>query len=1152
MTIGLTIRFRAPQADSGTAARVLPEGAHQFRLLPDGEGYLLPDVLLDQDGSQGHLTAHLPARLEITPEDGPPVPDRLPVALRAMWAPLEADRIPVDGTRVLSSGARLPLHLVQEPPEEGTEPATAPVTLLVSWRVRYSGATASGTAHESVILEFWPPGSPPPPMPSSAHGEPFVLRRASRIPDHGRVVAVDFGTTASTATVIDTRRISDQAVDSGQKETLAQALGRITEPPSDAPEAWTRELERLRAERIVLDRRQQRGLTGAEALGRLGEAEVATAVLLRIERIRRHADPTLRAWLVERLHQAYTQTVTTPALDFNTLFPVPYPDGHGGATFAPATALREAEGDLDRPGVSRYGDHGFELCAEDAGGLVGLKRALFEKPVTPGDQGDRSPVHLAQHMFHLLVDRAERAAHGDGLGEPGPVGTALVTYPTSAHPETRARLQDLVRIGLSLDTVELTIDEGLAAGLYFLMRDLSANLDQGVEALRAASRPVPGRPGTWQRIMLVVDIGGGTTDIALLELTLRDVTVSQKPEQAFVSGRDYLVEPRILGTIGHGQLGGDLLTLQVLYWIKARIVDSLGRPGGKTRTDGKSLSAQVAEQVRDHRESLVSNAVREELQRLLPTHWIPAPGEPALDQTEQTVRQERFRRLWRLAEEAKRVLGQEDKPFTVELADLLALTEAGTPLPGKPSSGVELPVAEFRMLVEPVLEQAATMAATLVADAFRRIGRDRAEAAERHLPAPPEPVLDQVVLSGRTSAMKAVRRALEAQLLAAHWTAPGGGGQRQVAWNPAQLFTETGFLAKQATSIGVAWAHVMSGYRGLRADLRRQNRPTGGIHASELGIVTGGLFACLPCDFHLGSQTGGGVGLFESGTPYREISADGTLGLRSGWNRVVRRIEVHRPRAGSKAIQWGIVEVVRRAQAAGYRLQRPAWDFDGDPEVRFQIEIDNQLNLFVDFCHGAPCYHVGAPGAREDGSVLSLSGAADGALRFDAALGTLSVPGAICASPAPLQEHGYALTEVFPAWVRSPRGGGSDLDYLPELFCTTPEPEPQIPPVPGRIRSLELSAPGGFLYFYLRRPAGEPAYLGRLAVPPANPLAARDIFQVSLDAAGRLRLHRGEVPYPQVGALGEIEDHPGWVYRTPMQRGLPDFEPRWDPNTGRH
>jgi hypothetical protein len=240
MTIGLTIRFRAPQADSGTAARVLPEGAHQFRLLPDGEGYLLPDVLLDQDGSQGHLTAHLPARLEITPEDGPPVPDRLPVALRAMWAPLEADRIPVDGTRVLSSGARLPLHLVQEPPEEGTEPATAPVTLLVSWRVRYSGATASGTAHESVILEFWPPGSPPPPMPSSAHGEPFVLRRASRIPDHGRVVAVDFGTTASTATVIDTRRISDQAVDSGQKETLAQALGRITEPPSDAPGSMPR------------------------------------------------------------------------------------------------------------------------------------------------------------------------------------------------------------------------------------------------------------------------------------------------------------------------------------------------------------------------------------------------------------------------------------------------------------------------------------------------------------------------------------------------------------------------------------------------------------------------------------------------------------------------------------------------------------------------------------------------------------------------------------------------------------------------------------------------------------------------------------------------------------------------------------------------
>ncbi|GAA1238751.1 hypothetical protein GCM10009665_31330 [Kitasatospora nipponensis] len=1179
MTGALTIRFRAPRAEQGASPLVLPEGAHQFRLLPDADGYLLPEVLLAQDGFRGHLTAHLPARLEIAAEDGSRLPDTLPGALRTVWAPLEANRVTVDGERLLSGNARLPLHLVHEEAADGAGAPVEPVRLLVSWRVEYSGAQDAGTAHATVLVEFHPPGSAPPaPRPAAAE-ELLVLRRRTRVADHGRVVAVDFGTTASTVTVVDTRRIANHPMDATQKETLADALQRLTAPPPDAPPAWLRALEELRAEHIVLNRHQQRALSGAQALERLGEAEVATAVLLRIERIRRGAEPALRSWLIEHLHQAGLRTVTTPALEFNALGAVQYPDGAGNLTRAPATALRPVEGDLERRGVSVYDGRGYELSAGGPEAIVGLKRNLFEKPVGALEPGELSPVHLAQHMFHLLIDRAERS--GDGAGDQQPMGTALLTYPTSSHPESRELLVELVRTGLSIGNVELTVDEGLAAGLYFLMRDLSADLDQGVEALRAASRPVPGRPGTWQRIMLVVDIGGGTTDIALLELTLRDVTVEQNAAQAFVSGRDYLLEPRILGTIGHGQLGGDLLTLHVLYWLKARMADAARkRP---EESGGRSRAAQVAEEAREHRESLVGPALRRDLQRLLPSHWVGESGTPlALTEAELAKRRLRFHDLWQLAEQAKQVLGQEAEPFHINQGKLLKVaTSEGLPV-SHLGEGLSLPVEEFRTLVEPALAQAAEMAATLVTDAFRRMGRDRARAAARGEQAPPEPVLDMVVLAGRTSAMLAVRRALESALLAARWKSPEDDELRPVAWNPTQLFTETGYLAKQATSIGAAWAHVMSGYRGHGADRRRQaqeSRPAGegqeaaegqevpraprgpaeadtappdaDIQGSELGIVTGGLFACLPCDFELAAQGGLGHTLFESGTPYREIGADGTLGLRSGWRRVVRRIEVHRPRAGSRSIQWGVLETVRRAAAEQYRLRLPAWDFDGEPLVRYQVEIDNQLNLFVDFCYGRRNhYHVGGPREFEEESVLRLAGAADGTLLFDAELGVLAVPGTICAAPVAADEPGFALTEVFPAW--QPGADGLDLDYLPELFHTAPEPDPQVAPVPGRIRDLELRPQSGYLYFYLRPPVGPPAYLGRLVVPPANAQVARDIFKVSLDAAGRLRLHRGEIPYPQVGSLGAVEEHPGWVYRTGMDRGMPDFENLWDPFNGRH
>ncbi|MEU6238166.1 hypothetical protein [Kitasatospora sp. NPDC047058] len=1143
MTTGLTIGFAAPEQGGVRSDAVVADGARQFSLLATESGYLLPDVTLEPDGYQGNLTAHLPAGLEVADEDGAPCPAALAAALRAVWAPADASRLTVTGRRVLVSGASLPPEVVHPGPWDPSDPPGDPVVIVVTWKVGYSGALSPGAAHAAVQLTFLPPGVGRTASPDAE--PPLLVLRDSRARGHrargeqGRVVAVDFGTTASTATVVDTSVISDRPVDATQQRTLGRELAALTAPPSDAPESWRRALEGLRAEHLELDRQQHRTLTGAEALGRLDELDVATAVLLHVEAIRAGAvgDEQLQAWLADRLHRLVTATVATPPLDIHSLRPVPYPDGHGGETFAPATAIRRAAEPFDRPGVSWYDDAGWELCAEDAGGVTGLKRVFFEHRFAGPRDGLPAPLHLIQHLLRLLVEGAERHVDDGEGGEPPRMGTALLTYPTSALPQDREKLGRLVQEGLSIDTVDLRVDEGLAAGLYFLMRDLTANLEQGLESLRASSRPVPGRTDQWQRIMLVVDVGGGTSDIALLEMTLTDDTGLADQASAFVAGRHYKLSPRILGTIGHGQLGGDLLTLHVLYWIKARLADELGPGRPLQGPGGKPLSAQVAEQAGEYRKELVSPGVRAELQRVLPTDWYGMDAPEEADEV--AVRRDRFNRLWRTAEQAKRVLGQEDQPYLIDPADIIELTEGGGVLLEHPSAPVELPVAEFRMLVQPVLEQAATMAASLVADAFARMtpGDGRAE-----------PVLDQVVLSGRTSAMKGVRRALESKLAARLLATQGDGTRRTAVWNPSRIHTETGYLAKQATSIGAAWLHNMRGFQGHAAGLHGDGTAGSEAQASELAVETKGLFACLPCDFDLLGQSRQAFSLFRSGTPYEELTADGRLGLRSNWRRVVRRIVVQRPRAGSDAIQWGHLDIERIPDYKRYATPS-VWDFEGTPEIRFQAEVDNRLRLFVLLCHGDPQYHVGSADAGSDESGLDLHGAAGGALAFDHYLGRLSVPGAVCISPARPDGRTGPLTEVFPAHPE----GGEPRDYLGLLFHTSARPDPQIAPVPGRIARLRSPAgPATHLDVHLRPAQGEPVRLGRLAVPPANGDAAADDLRFTLDAHGWLRVHRGQVPYPEAGSFAHIEQRPGWVYRAEMEPGKREFNSYWDPTSRRH
>ena len=1214
----LVIRFRAPQSPAEAVPTVVPSGPRSFVLHTDGDTIALPDVVLEQRDAAGYLTAMMPPRIVVRETEGRSISPRLVRALEVAWCPSGNERLNVDGPRVIAADVRIPALLVhgdaaggaprdprdpraafaaqppyQPPPQQpaplqppqsypafdanadtvvfsataptvpfaavaanGTAELTGPgepVQVDVSWLVEYLGPFGQETAQGSVTLEFAPPGQSPTFQQVPQEDEFLTLRPPFSGPDFQRFVVVDFGTTASTATLHDGAVVANQVVDPAQSAALGEMLAELTAPPADAPQQWRDELTRLRGDSVALAREGGPRIAWDTALGRLAEPDVADAVMLEVERSCRNGTRALRDWLLPRLHAGYSRVVNTPALGRHHLRPVPYWDGRDGLTHAPASAIVETAETVYEQRLSPYRDHGFRLCGEDAGGLVGIKRALFQYRPRPVPGSDRSAVHLAQHMYHLLVDEAEWSTKEREGGLPSRVRTAVVTYPTTILPEAKARLEQLVREGLSIPDVVMDFDEGLAAGLFFVMRDLSGNQNLGLEALRAGSRPVSDDPPTWQRIMLVIDIGGGTTDIALLGLTLIDTTAELTDEQRFVSGRDYRLEPRLLGSTGHGQLGGDLLTLQVFYWLKARLVDALTAgaesPAGAGGRPPRPLAEQVAEQAAIRLPEIVDPRVRARLADVLPTH-----DEPGLDEDETELRRHRFRVLWQLAEKKKRELGQDGDRETVLSVEEIntVLGSAGHGQQWQPAA-LPLDREQFRQLTAPVLHQAAEIGAHLVRTTFERLRRQRIAAQQEGRPLPPEPVLDQVVLSGRTSALAEVRAAVTTQLTK--------GGHHSIGWNPAALSVETGFVAKQATSIGAAWAQTIRNRAGVAAGFGRRGDAAGVdngvIRLSDLQIRTHGLFSSLPCDFEVGAQAGQFLPLFQAGESFSELDASGRAGVRSpGWLQLPRELVLYRPVAELTRIQWGSFAIRQAAIEEGFALTGPVWDVDRGAQASYQIEVDDRLYPRILICNGAAHLLVG-------GVELDLRGRSDG-LEFDETLGHGVVPGRLCVALTDPDQGPPRLAEVFPAlWAAAepgfakpgdtlPQGGGKGLlQYFPESFHDDADSEQ--PPVPGRTARLRAAPQRGLFHFYLDREDGSaPEHLGRLAAPAQARYGLEDHYTATLDARGRLRVHRGEIPYLPASTLREVELRPGRVLSRPMDEGKSDFNEYWDPFSGGH
>ena len=248
----------------------------------------------------------------------------------------------------------------------------------------------------------------------------------------------------------------------------------------------------------------------------------------------------------------------------------------------------------------------------------------------------------------------------------------MITYPTVAPPVVRQRIRDLIE-GLGITDVRTDYDEAVAAAIFYFVREYGGAPEIGLESFRARSSQALSKQGSHQNV-LVFDIGGGTTDIALIQLRLTEEPVFEPGEDRGAGGRFYKITPKLLCSSGHLQLGGELITLHIFRLLKAVLADHVLTlaQDGKLRSDHfKALLTDVAatefvdEKRRYKPGSIVKQFLKNETnldvsntsealdlaERVLPTRW----DRPAIDPDTAPV--QAFYALWDLADRAKMALG---------------------------------------------------------------------------------------------------------------------------------------------------------------------------------------------------------------------------------------------------------------------------------------------------------------------------------------------------------------------------------------------------------------------------------------------------------------------------------------------------------------
>ena len=865
-------------------------------------------------------------------------------------------------------------------------------------------------------------------------------------------------------------------------------------------------------------------------------------VLVEVERRRGRCSEQLRPRLAGALTALYAGTWRVPALDRLKLFPVALSPSEGEVVESKVTveSTLPLQVTVGRPKATVVGRTSNASAPRV---FAGLKQKLEESKPVPGLDGVGSD-DLIREAIGFLLRRTDDfiASPGDGgrLGT-GSVARAVVTYPTMSSPAVRRKLKNMVA-ALGVADVVTSYDEAVATAMFFLMRDFGGDHDIGLESLRARSTPI--EPLHWEQNVLVIDIGGGTADVALLTLGLRDATTPDRTADPRVRGRYYELRPELRGSTGRLQNGGELVTLRIFYWIKATLADrlrvrqperyaaqnsALAQLAG-TRPAGTTAHAAIGD---DH----LARRVRQQendpelrvMDEILHTRWA-APR----DQVDAEA-QNRFWTLWELAEGAKLELCDPDDPkpsTTIDGNDLAFL------VPDAPDPDVltlELVAGTFEDLVRADIDEVMYSARELV--------RSRLGSADPASAGGAAGRLDRIILTGQASRAPLVRR----RLLAAF--ASSSADELGVEWHPSGVLVEQEF-SKQSTSLGACWAEMVR--QTQVGEVGAQERLRQGHNALHIDVDN--LFFNLPCSLRRSETLGQGgqdglevlhVGQeLEQLDPAREIAA-----VRSKPFEPAPTVAVYRDGYGDYLLRLGEFQV-------GPDLDPEIWP----KQISAILEVTAELNLWLLLSHGEPHHRVGRD---PDATVLTaVRDAGDGdavTISSDGRELLTELPGAIVvnAMAADGQHRGTVVVgdddsgDVgIPASEEQIEGHQPAGRALDRTLHVAGDEHTVVAGLVGE-RSFGAPGPSGRWTFHYRGRSGRMELIDEIPAPQRlGQLPLR--YRVSLDEHGGLRVHAGAVPFWETGSIHDVQKYKGIVYRHLMERTGDDYEAKRDPFNGTH
>jgi hypothetical protein len=971
-------------------------------------------------------------------------------------------------------------------------------------------------------------------------------------------VALDFGSTSSAAAMFYQLRGRSWMIDPDHAVVVKRQVTKLLErdwPPTLRElyvDTTVEELLRLRPD--LLDRPEDQAKDKRELLLELLEKELPdkqlsggilpdqeehseTGVLdvmwATLARFVTEYDPLRDCgplWLHEIAHQAFG----TPAFVRNNIYQIVL-DPEQGQTEIPSV-LRVQDGRIDTAALTSAAP-----AAETNDQILylrGIKRRLL-KPwslpaglVVAGKPAGDSDALIAQ-VYRDLVKRVT----GYTQGIPGMAGLtldlAVITYPTTTPPTARDRLENLVHGQAAVPTVTMRFDEGVAALMFTLMRDFGGSTESGIDTFRARSRQVG---DLRRRNLLVIDIGGGTTDIAFTALELRDMTSQLLgPNQVTprTEGRVFELCPRVLGCTGHGQYGGDLLTLRVFYWLKAVMADAVrGKVGAGDRLMAgwpESVDS-LARAVIDHPEpGPAPGEVARFLREVIPTRLDPSGLGSQPELAYSTHLPLAFETLWRLAEEAKRQLAEPDagdfSPAGSRI-DIFAKSLGAVPCAAHIGELTEQDVLlkgdDFARLARSVLTPSIELAVDL---------------AWRRLQAEPSELLDGITLTGRTGAIPLLRQVVLERLAEKFGSQDRYGRPEPTPWNPAVLSVEDHY-PKAAASIGACWAQTQyqnaPDLAGLREPAKNPRIQSGGDY---LLINIDNLMLNVPCRFGLGTADSP-VTLFSHGHPLNLSDAAGRRFTRSDWAPVTPDIRLVRYLDNKDFIEWGRFNFLSH-----YGVESPAG-------LRFQIELDEELTPTLHLCVGTEPRYV------QDGSEIDLKAKLPECFGRDGQLRSLREDLKVLAMDPGTGKVGWQV--VFPAMREIPAGFfGHAFESLsrPGISMRATIAARVLPSAVVRAEGDgggPSVAPGQLEYAFA---SGASLPLGSVEAPlrvarPNDPRASATWTVLSAD--GRLYVMPGYPRYQAAADHDQMRRSPGSVFSTRMDPPQPDWRPEWDPFSGAH